>query len=112
MQYTKLRNELKNYYQTTSYENAEKVMKSCYAQLDKTYEETMTAYDMTAMQYQVITDNIDPIIFENSPFFFETGTIPGQSDGAWNYQGHEHAAGWTYRRNFHKILDFDEELYI
>lgn len=54
MQYQKLRDELRAYYKTASYENAAKNLKKGTEILDKMYKEGMSSYDMKVMQYQTI----------------------------------------------------------
>jgi len=111
MNYTDLRNELRNYYFETSYKNAEAFLNKCAAALDKKYDEKMSAFEMKAMQYKTISELCDPVIFENSPFYYETGIVPGFSDGCRDYKGHKHAGGWTYFKNDHLFIDQDPELY-
>lgn len=111
MKYNKLRNEIKSYYSTVSYENAKKYLEDGTKKLDELYNENMSAYDMKVLQYRTIADMIDPVLFENAPFYYETGIIPGFCDGARDYHGNKHIGGWTYRKNFHKFIDQDPELW-
>ena len=71
----------------------------------------MSAYDMKVLQYKTITDIMKPVLFENAPFYFETGIISGFSDGARDYRGNKHIGGWTYWRNYHKFTEQDKELW-
>ena len=71
----------------------------------------MSAYDMKVLQYKTITDIMNPVLFENAPFYYETGIIPGFSDGARGYHGNKHIGGWTYWKNCHKFIDQDPELW-
>ena len=119
MKYQKLRDELRAYYKTASYENAAKNLKKGTEILDKMYKEGMSSYDMKVMQYQTITDLIDPILFDNSPFYYETGILPGFSDGARRFgndrtggrEYSEHIGGWTYWKNEYKFIDQDKALW-
>ena len=111
MKYNELRKELRNYYGKTSYENAKKYLEEGTKKLDESYDENMSAYDMKVLQYRTIADMIDPVLFENSPFYYETGIIPGFSDGARDYHGSKHIGGWTYWRNYHKFIEQDKELW-
>ena len=63
MKYQKLRDELRAYYKTASYENAARNLKNGTEILDKMYKKGMSSYDMKVMQYQTITDLIDPVLF-------------------------------------------------
>ena len=111
MKYNELRKGLRNYYGKTSYENAKKYLEEGTKRLDESYDENMSAYDMKVLQYRTIADMIEPILFENSPFYYETGIIPGFSDGARDYHGSKHIGGWTYWRNYHKFIEQDKELW-
>lgn len=111
MKFQDLRRELKDYYSKKSYENAEKYLEKGKKILDAAYSENMTPYEMKVLQYKTISDMIEPVLFENSPFYYETGIIPGFSDGARNYHGQSHIGGWTYWKNCHKFIDQDPELW-
>lgn len=111
MKYGNLRREVKDYYACASYENTEKKLLEGTKKLDALYDEGVASYDMKAMQYKVIADITEPVLFENAPFYFETGIIPGFSDGARGYHGHKHIGGWTYWKNEHKFADADRELW-
>lgn len=111
MKYNEMRTELKDYYLTKSYENAEKYLKEGTKKLNSVYNEGMSSYDMKVMQYKTIAEIAEPVLFINSPFYYETGIIPGFSDGARNYKGHKHIGGWTYEKNRHKFVDQDPEMW-
>ena len=111
MNYTKLRNEVRKYYSSVSYQNAKKYLENGTEKLDGIYHENMSSYDMKVMQYKTIADIMEPVLFENAPFYFETGIIPGFSDGARDYHGNKHIGGWTYRKNFRKFIDQDPALW-
>ena len=106
-----LRNEIKKYYTVTSYDNAKKYLEKGTKKLDELYNENLSTYDMKVLQYKVITEIMEPILFENSPFYYETGIIPGFSDGSRNYHGNRHIGGWTYWKNSHKFVEQDKELW-
>ena len=59
----------------------------------------------------VIADGIDPVLFYNSPFYYETGTLAAHCDGARDFRGHRSAAGFTYWKNEHLFEDQDSELW-
>lgn len=111
MNYYELRNELKSYYYVTSYKNAEKYLNEGMKIFGEKCTDDMLPYDMKATQYKIITDMIDPVIFENSPFYYETGILPGFSDGARDYHGYKNIGGATYWKNRHKFIDQDKELW-
>ena len=111
MKYKELRHELRGYYSKTSYENAKKYLGEGTKILDEKYNEGMSSYEMKVMQYRTITDMIEPVLFENSPFYYETGIIPGYSDGARQYHDYKHIGGWRYWKNNHKFIDQDREMW-
>jgi hypothetical protein len=110
MNYEKLRNELKDYYLNESNARAKDFCDLCLEKLDRLYDESMTPFAMKRLQYRVITENMDPILFFNSPFYYETGTLAGICDGARDFRGHKSAAGWTYWRNEHLFREQNPEL--
>lgn len=109
MKFDDLREELRNYYSEDSFQIAEKKLKIGTDILDSMYMDGMSSYEMKRMQYNVIADIIDPVLFENSPFYYETGVVPGYSDGARNFRGYKNIGGWTYERNRHEFTDQDKE---
>lgn len=109
MKYNELRNEIKNYYSIVSYENAKKYLEDGTKRLDALYDKNMSAYDMKVLQYRIISDIAEPVLFEYAPFYYETGIIPGFSDGARDYHGARHIGGWTYWKNSHKFREQDKE---
>ena len=111
MNYIKMRDELRDFYLNKSKISAVKFMTECKALLDDMYNEDMSVYEMKAMQYNVISDNCRPILFENSPFYYETGVIPSYSDGSRSFRGLKHAGGWTYEKNEHLFLEQDLDLW-
>ena len=111
MKYKELRRELREYYGKTSYENAKKYLKEGTKRLDEKYKEGMSSYEMKVMQYRTIADMIEPVLFNNSPFYYETGIIPGCSDGARWFHDDKHIGGWTYWKNNHKFFEQDKELW-
>ncbi len=111
MKYNELRNEIKNYYSKTSYENAKKYLEVGTKKLDELYDKSMSAYDMKVLQYKTITDIMKPVLFKDLPFYYETGILPGASDGSRNFRGYKHAGGWTHWKNEHLFIEQDEELW-
>ena len=110
MGYDKLREELRAYYLHLSDSRAEEFCDLCLEKLDALYDESMTPFAMKRLQYRVITENMDPVLFFNSPFYYETGTLAGICDGARDFRGHRSAGGWTYWKNEHLFTDQNPEL--
>lgn len=99
MNYYELRKEMHEYYSTHSYRNAKRCLNVGMERLDNQYASSMSAYEMKVLQYKTIADIIEPVLFENAPFYYETGIIPGFSDGTRDYRGNKHIGGWTYWKN-------------
>lgn len=111
MNYTDLREELKAYYYHKADARAEEFCDLCTSALDEMYEEGMSVFAMKRLQYRVIAEKADPVLFLRSPFYYETGTLAAHCDGARNFRGHRSAAGWVYRRNSHLFEDWDPALF-
>lgn len=106
-----MREELKAYYWYQSDDTAHAFFDECMPEIDKLYTEDMNPYEMKMLQYKVITEKFRPRVFENSPFYHETGTIIGRSDGSRSYHGNPHPGGWTYFKNEHKFREQDPVLW-
>lgn len=111
MTHNSLREELKSFYYYKSDDTSHAFFKKCMPEIDKLYKEGMNPYQMKMLQYEVIADMFEPIVFANSPFYHETGTIVGRSDGSRSSRGDFHPGGWTYFKNEHLFIDQDPELW-
>ncbi len=111
MGYEKLRKEVSDYYKNYADERSKDFLEKCTAELDREYREDMSVFEMKTLQYKKIADMLDPIIFENCPFYYETGTLSAHCDGARDFHGVRHAGGWTYFKNEHRFIEKDEELW-
>ena len=112
MNYSRLREQLKNYYWQGDKERSISFAEHCFAILDEKYREGMTVTEQKLLQYEVISDEFTPILFPDCPFYFETGALTSLSDGARRAKGYGHyqAAGWVYKRNEHLFWEQDENL--
>ena len=111
MNYTNLRNELKDYYWEGTGERGELFREKVSEKLDSMYNDNMNAYEMKVMQYKTIVDMFEPVLFYNSPYYYETGTMWAHCDGGRDFRGFRHAGGWTYWKNHHLYVDQDPELF-
>lgn len=71
--------------------------------MDKNYKEGMSVFQMKSLQYRIISEHIDTVIFENCPFFYSTATMTGRNL-------YSPTARWTYDKNEHLFWEQDEEL--
>lgn len=111
MNYPIFREEIKDYYWNKANDKAKAFFEKCTNILDANAKENMSSYEMKAFQYKTISENLEPVLFYNSPFYYETGALAAHCDGARDFRGHSHAGGWTFRKNFHLFIDQDKELW-
>ena len=113
MNYTDLRNELYAFYLCGDAERSKAFSERCFAILDVKATENMTVTEQKLLQYDVITEEFEPVIFPSCPYFWETGVLSSLSDGARKAKnlGFIQANGWVYSRNMHLFTDQDPELY-
>ena len=73
----------------------------------------MSVLEEKLMQYDVITEEFEPVIFRTVPYFYETGVLTSLCDGSLYAKGHGfvQANGWVYTKNEHIFKDQDPELY-
>ena len=112
MKYTDLRKELHAFYSDGGKERSENFAKKCFEIMDSKYQNGMSIAEQKMLQYDVISQEFEPIIFKNSPYYYETGVLTSLSDGsryAKNY-GHYQANGWVYNRNSHIFWSQGENL--
>jgi len=111
MDFKKMREELNGYYFNIADQRAREFYVKCMALLDARYSSDMTPFEMKRTQYRLISDNIDPVLFKTNPFYYETGNLAAQCDGAREFRGHYNPAGWTYWKNKHLFEDQNPELF-
>ncbi len=110
--YQDLREELKNFYWNVADDRSVEFFERCTKELDSLYDEGMSPCKMKVMQYKTITDMFDPVLFYNSPYFYEPGTMCAQCDGARSWRGgYQHPGGWTYVKNYHKFIEQNKDLF-
>ncbi len=108
-----LRKELYSYYLTGDAERSKNFAEKCFAIMDSRFTEDMSVTEQKLLQYDVITEEFDPVVFRYLPYFYETGVLTSLSDGARNAKGHSfiQANGWVYTRNEHLFEEQDKALY-
>jgi hypothetical protein len=99
MAYEAMRKELTDFYFTGTWERGEEFSKRATAVLDAQYHTDMTPYEMKMLQYRVISDMFEPVLFYTCPFYYETGTLWAHCDGGRDFRGFKHVGGWTYFKN-------------
>lgn len=113
MNVAELRKELYDYYLKNDAQRSKAFAEKCFAILDGRYTQGMSVAQQKMLQYDVIAEEFEPVIFRHSPYFYETGALTSLSDGARTAKGHGflQAGGWTYSKNMHLFIDQDSELY-
>ncbi|MEE0946019.1 MAG: pyruvate formate lyase family protein [Acutalibacteraceae bacterium] len=111
MNFTKLRDELCNYYRNKADKNNLKFSEKVNKILDDNAVFPMTSYQMKAYQYEKIAYHIDPVLFYNNPFYYETGTLGAMCDGRHWFNNIVHPGGWTASKNSRLYIDQDPELH-
>ena len=107
--YKNLKNELYAFYLNGDDARAKAFADKCFSIMDAKFVDGMSILEQKMLQYDVIADEFEPIIFAHSPFFYETGVLTSLSDGARTAKNHSflQANGWVYNRN--KSVFFEDE---
>ena len=113
MNETQLRKELYDFYLQGDAERARAFAQKCFPKMDARFFEGMSVASQKCLQYDVICEEFEPVIFRHCPYFFETGVLTSLSDGAFRAKGHNfhQANAWVYARNQHLFKDQDPELH-
>ena len=113
MRETEMREELYSFYLQGDAERSRAFADKCFAILDARAEENMSVTAQKLLQYDVICENFEPVIFRYNPYFYETGVLTSLSDGAFSAKGYRflQANAWVYARNEHLFNDRDPALY-
>ena len=96
MSFEKMREELSSFYFSGTGERGEAFRERANREMDAQYHAQMNPYEMKTLQYRVIADLFEPVLFYSSPFYYETGTMWAHCDGGRDFRGFRHAGGWTY----------------
>ena len=88
MRFQKLRDELYGFYLHGDAERARAFAERCFPIMDGRFLEGMTVTEQKLLQYDVITEEFEPVIFPHCPFYWETGVLTSLSDGARKAKGH------------------------
>lgn len=110
MKYTELREELREYYFNHADRISLEFNDTCCKVLDEKYKEGMSAYEMKVLQYETISEMCNVKLFDNNPFYYETGTLGAHCDGAGEFRNNlVHPGGWTFRKNVHIVAGTNPE---
>ncbi len=112
LNFLELREELKEFYWNVVDDRSVEFFERCTKELDSLYDEGMSPFEMKVLQYKTITDMFEPVLFYNSPYYYEPGTMCAECDGARGWRrGLKHPGGWTFWKNQHKFVDQNKALY-
>lgn len=112
MKYQNSREELKQFYWSGDETRSKEFAQKCFKILDQKVSDNMTVVEQKLLQYDVISQELEPVIFRSLPFYYETGVLTSLSDGARYAKGcaHIQAGGWTFERNSHLFWEQEEQL--
>lgn len=96
-----IREELYSFYLHGDGERSQAFADRCFKILDNRVSDGMSMPEEKMLQYDVITEEFQPVIFKTVPFFYETGVLTSHSDGARRAKGYGfyQANGWIYARH-------------
>ena len=114
MNYTKMREELKDFYWEGDDIRAKGLADKIFAILDSKKTDDMSPVALKVLQYGVIAEECEPVIFKNCPYYFETSIITSCCDGCgWaSKKGHHFAQAnaWASMQNAHLYKEHNPEL--
>lgn len=110
--YESIRRTLNSYYFGELPARAEALRQTVFSKMDEYDRENpgSDSYTLKGVLYECIAENVEPVIFPEIPFYFETGALVAFSDGRYD-RGAVHANGWLNIRNLHVFSDADPEAY-
>ena len=108
-----MRRELYAFYLHGDGERSRALAEKCFAIMDARATDGMSVTAQKCLQYDVIAEQFEPVVFRYHPFFYETGVLTSLSDGAFKAKGYgtDQANAWVYRRNEHLFEEQDPELF-
>lgn len=108
-----IKNELYQFYLHGDAERAQAFAERCFTVMDARLQDGMSITAQKLLQYDVICEEFEPVIFRHTPYFYETGVLTSLSDGARKSKGNgfTQANGWVYDRHKQLFIDQDETLY-
>ena len=111
--FEKLKKELYAFYLHGDEERSRNFAKYCFEKMDARLTEGMTVLQEKLLQYDVITEEFEPVLFPSAPYFYETGFLTSLSDGTRMAKGFgfTQANGWVYDRHEYLFVRQDEKLY-
>lgn len=109
MLYGRIKSTLNDFYINVLPDMAKGVSERVFARMDEydSKHPNESSYRLKSRLYDTIAGELTPVIFDDIPFFFETGALLAFSDGKFNRGGMIHANGWLYLRNEHLFREVD-----
>ena len=111
MDFAAFREEIRDFYWNRVDDMAAEFREKLYEKLDRACDPSVNGYRRKALQYRMIAEECEPVLFDSSPFYHELGTMSAHCDGAGNFRGKTHAGGWNYERSVHLFADRDPGLF-
>lgn len=113
MGYQQLRDELHSFYLPDRKEHIQSFAEKCFAIMNARVDDAMSVAAQKCLQYDVIAQEFEPVIFRHCPYFYETDVLSSRSDGSRFSKdyGIAQANSWIFMRNAHVFKDQDPELH-
>ncbi len=115
MNYTKMRKELKSFYWEGDDVRAKALADKIFKILDEKKTPDMSPVALKILQYGVIAEEFEPVIFKNCPYYFETSILTSCCDGCgWAVKKGHHfrqANSWANMQNEHLYKEHNPELH-
>ena len=75
MNFQKLKEELYDFYLQGDAERSRTFAQKCFAIMDSRFVDSMSVTAQKCLQYDVIAQEFDPVVFRYTPYFYEMGYI-------------------------------------
>ena len=83
-----LKQELYDFYLHGDEARARNFAERCFPLMDARLTPEASVIEQKIIQYDVITDEFEPVLFPHTPYFYETGVLTSLSDGARKAKGY------------------------
>ena len=111
LKYRKLRDELRCFYKNRADALADDFYSLCQKKFELIYDEDASGFSMKSALYRLIADNVSPVLFENNPFYYETGTLRAKCSGVHDTEGAFHAGTLLYQKRKQRFCEYDPAAY-
>lgn len=113
MLYNKIKNTLLCYYKNVLDKNIDCVKDKVFIEMDNFEKNNpgLNVYQLKSQLYRTLSKFAEPVLFDDVPFFFESGLLSSLSDGKFMSKGKLMPNSWLYVRNRHIFKDETADIY-